>query len=141
MLCSLMPSAQSMAAGPLPGSRSDVEADYRVVGVAEPAAQSIASGSFLGSHGNVEIDYHVVEVAKPAALPEVTVVYPSEPLPVHEIVVEPVNVAPLAGEELVFAQIQKDALLPDIDVLSEEAPGPSLVPPPPFGTHRNVIEL
>lgn len=130
-----------MAAGPLSGGGSDGEADYRLVGVAEPSVQSIASGSLLGSQGNAEIDYHVVEVAKPAALPEVTVVYPSEPLPVNEIVVEPVNVAPVVGEDRVFAQIQKDALLPDIDILPEEAPGPSLVPPAPFGTHRKVIEL
>ncbi|GGB86864.1 hypothetical protein GCM10011352_10930 [Marinobacterium zhoushanense] len=84
----------------------------------------------------------MVELGPPVPLPEVTVVAPSAPLPIHEIVVEPVKVKPLTGEDLVFAQIERDAKLPtELDLLPEEAPGPELTPPPPFGTHRDVIEL
>ncbi|MBV1789077.1 hypothetical protein KQ940_13545 [Marinobacterium sp. D7] len=101
-----------------------------------------AAGQQPSSKYSEELDYLVIEVGAPAPLPEVTVIEPSAPLPVHEIVVEPVKVKPLTGEDLVFAQIERDAKLPtELDLLPEGAPGPELTPPPPFGTHRNVIEL
>lgn len=86
--------------------------------------------------------FTIIEVGPPAALPEVTVVAPSEPLPIHEVVVAPTGTKQLVGENLVFARIQRDEQSSvEFEVLPEEAPGPQLTPQAPFGTHRNVIEL
>lgn len=98
-----------------------------------------------------EIEYAVVTRGPDRPLPPVTVVAPSPPPPVHEVVVSPVDGVHIAGEDLVFAQIMQDEynagckrsqdcghlMEPDIGI----PPGDSLTPDAPFGTRRNVIEL
>ncbi|WP_432696275.1 hypothetical protein ACQUQP_17255 [Marinobacterium sp. YM272] len=98
-----------------------------------------------------EINYAVVTPGEPRALPPVTVVAPSDPPPVHEVVVAPDAGVQISGEDLVFARImQQEAELgckpgepcmvplePDIT----DPPGESLTPEAPFGTRRSVIEL
>jgi len=113
-----------------------------LVGLALPVLTQAAGANLPSRQSSSEIDYRVIEVGPPGPLPEVTVVAPSAPLPIHEIVVEPVKVAPLTGENQVFARIERDAKMPPaFDLLPKEAPGPALTPPPTFGTHREVIEL
>lgn len=98
-----------------------------------------------------EIDYAVVTLGKRAPLPPVTVVSPSAPPPVYEVVIAPDEGVQITGEDLVFAQImQEEADLgckpgepcevpmePDIS----SSPGDSLIPEAPFGSRRSVIEL
>lgn len=98
-----------------------------------------------------EIEYAVVKRGTPEPLPPVTVVAPSDPPPVHEVVVSPLDGVQIAGEDLVFAQIMQDEINagckrsedcghlmePDISI----PPGDLLTPDAPFGTRRNVIEL
>ncbi len=97
------------------------------------------------------IEYQVVKRGEPKPLPPVTVVAPSAPPPVHEVVVTPMDRVNIAGEDLIFAQIMQaeaDAgcapgeecripLEPEISI----PPGDSLTPDAPFGTRRNVLEL
>lgn len=98
-----------------------------------------------------EIEYAVIMRGPPRPLPPVTVVAPSDPPPVHEVLVSPDSGVKIAGEDLVFARImQAEANVGckpgEVCQIPEEPdiampPGDSLTPEVPFGTRRNVIEL
>jgi len=55
--------------------------------------------------------HEIMPVSRNDALPPVQIVYPSEPPPVQEVVVEPQIEIVLRGEDLVFDQIRLDAAI------------------------------
>lgn len=100
-----------------------------------------------------EVDYTVIRPDEPKHPPPVVVVAPSAPLPIHEVIVEPVVAQRLTGENRVFAQIMAagdEVCMPgspcelDLEAVepdAQAAPERLLPDAPGFGRQREVIEL